>query len=191
MQSNPYITQQATKHLQDVIHVESDHDNKENIANIVGDLNNGLRDNLSNVLGNNHIEPEPTIPSGIVSKQMMMAVQREMFTTAIQQNTQLGGENSELMRANREYYGEFIQLKPIQMKIFDMTHPEQYCGGVKQLTNIRDTLQANFQLHTQLFQPRDHDKVKCTVSLLTTWNIHSDMPQRQIQITNLMKWLWD
>jgi hypothetical protein len=74
----------------------------------------------------------------------MMEEQREMLNNAIQQNTQLCVQNAELMEANREYRRACIQPEATKMKIFDMTHPERYCGGAKELNNFLDTLRSNF-----------------------------------------------
>ena len=65
-------------------------------------LSNGLGDNLSDVLGDNPSEPEPTTQSEIASMQKMMEEQRELLNNAIKQNTQLSVQNAELMKANRE-----------------------------------------------------------------------------------------
>jgi len=91
-----------------------------------------------------------------------------MLNNAIQQNTQLCVQNAELMEANREYRRESIRPEATKTKIFDLTHPEQYCGGAKELDNFLDTLQSNFQSHAHLFLHGDPDKVKYAASLLST-----------------------
>jgi hypothetical protein len=53
------------------------------------DLRDGLGDNMSDILGNNLIEPEHTTRSEITSMQKMMDEQREMLYNGIQLNTQL------------------------------------------------------------------------------------------------------
>jgi len=87
-----------------------------------------MEDTLSDGLGDNLSKPEPTMQSEIASMRKMMEEQREMLNNAIQQNTQLCVQNAELMEANREYRRESIRLEPAKTKIFDMTHPERYCG---------------------------------------------------------------
>jgi hypothetical protein len=70
----------------------------------------------------------------------MMEEQREMLNNAIQQNTQLCVQNAKLMEANQEYRREYIRPEATKTKILHITHPEQYCGGAKELDNFLDTL---------------------------------------------------
>jgi hypothetical protein len=100
-------------------------------------------------------------------------------------------QNAELMEANQEYRRESIQPEVTQTKIFDMTHPEWYCGGAKELDNFLDTLRFNLQSHAHLFPHGDPDKVKYAASLFTTWNNHPDPAQRQTQMTDPVQWLRD
>jgi hypothetical protein len=150
-----------------------------------------MEDTLSDGLGDNLSEPEPTMQSEIASMRKMMEEQREMLNNAIQQNTQLCVQNAELMEANREYRRESIRPEATKTKIFDMTHPERYCGGAKELDNFLDTLRSNFQSHAHLFPHGDPDKVKYAASLLSTWNNHPDPAQRQTQMTDPVEWLRD
>jgi hypothetical protein len=76
-----------------------------------------------------------------------MEEQGEMLNNAIQQNTQLYLQNAELMEANREYCRESVRLEATKTKIFNMTHPERYCGGAQELDNFLDMLRSNFQSH--------------------------------------------
>jgi hypothetical protein len=71
-------------------------------------LSDGLGDNLSDFLGDNAREPEPTTQYEIASMRKMMEEQREMLNNAIQQNTQLWVQYAELMEANWEYRRESI-----------------------------------------------------------------------------------
>ena len=116
----PILTRGASVLPEDEIHDEDDHDDEENTADMEDTLSDGLGDNLS--------EPEPTMQSEIASMRKMMEEQREMLNNAIQQNTQLCVQNAELMEANREYRRESILPETTKTKIFDMTHPERYCG---------------------------------------------------------------
>jgi hypothetical protein len=93
------------------------------------------------------------------------------------------------MEVNWEYRGESIQPEATKMKIFDMTHPELYCGGAKELDNFLNTLRSNYQSRTHLFPHGDPGKVKYASSLLSTWNSHPDLAQRQTQMTDLVEWL--
>jgi hypothetical protein len=147
-------------------------------------MSDGLGDNLSDILVDNPSEPEPTTQSEITSMRTMIEEQREMLNNAIQQKTQLCVQNAELMEANWEYRRESIRPEATKTKIFNMTHPERYCGGAKELDNFLDTLQSNFQSHADLFPHGDSDKVKYAVSLLSTWNNHPDPAQRQTQMTD-------
>jgi len=63
-------------------------------------LSDGLRDKLSEVLGDNPSEPEHTTQFEIASMGRMMEEQREMLNNAIQQNTELCVQNAKLMEAN-------------------------------------------------------------------------------------------
>jgi hypothetical protein len=114
----------------------------------------------------------------------MMEEQREMLNNAIEQNNQLCVQNGKLMEANREYRRESIRPEAKLTKIFDMTHPERYCGGAKELDNFPHTLRSNFQSHANIFPHGDPNKVKYAPSLLSTWNNHPDPPQRQTQMTD-------
>jgi len=187
----PILTWGASVLLEDGFCDENDHDDEENTADIEDALSNGLGDNLRNVLADNPSEPELTTQSEIVSMRKMMEEQREMLNNAIQQKTQLCVQNAELMEANWEYRRESIRPEATKTKIFDMTHPEWYCGGGKELDNFLDTLRSNFQSHVHLFPHRDPDKVQYTVSFLSTWNNHLHLAQRQTQMTNLVEWLRD
>jgi hypothetical protein len=131
-------------------------------------LSDSLGDNLSNVPDDNSLELEPTTQSEIASMRKMMEEHLEMLNNAIQQNTQLCVQNAELMEANWEYSREFIRPKATKKKIFDMSRPERYCGGAKELDNFLDTLRFNFQSHAHLFPHRDPYKVKYAASLLST-----------------------
>jgi len=155
------------------------------------DLSDCLGDNLSDFLGDNPSKPEPTTQYEIASMQKMVEEQQEMLNNALQQNTQLCVQNAEPMEANREYRRKSIRPEATKTKMFDMTHPEQYCTGAKELDNYLDTLRSNFQSHVHLFPHRDPDKVKYAASLLITWNNHSDPAQRQTQMTNPVEWLRD
>jgi hypothetical protein len=185
------LTRGASVPPEDAIHDEDQHDDEENTADMKDALSDVLGDNLSDVLGDNPSEPEPTTQSEIASMRKMMEVQRVMLNNASQQNTQLCVQNAELMEANREYRRESIRPEATKTKIFDMTHPERYCGGAKELDNFLDTLRSNFQSHTHLFPHRDPDKVKYSASLLSTWNNHPDPAQRQTQINEPVEWLQD
>jgi hypothetical protein len=118
----------------------------------------------------------------------MMAERREMVNNAIQQNTQLCVQNAKLMEANWEYRRESIRPEATKMKIFDLTHPEQYCGGANEPDNFLDTLGSNFQSHAHLFPHGDPEKVKYAASHLSTWNNHPDLAQRQTQMTDPVEW---
>jgi hypothetical protein len=148
------------------------------------DLSDGLGDNLSNVLGDNPSNPEPSTQPDIASMRKIMEEQRDMLNNAIQQNTQLCVQNAELMEANREYSRESTRPEATKTKIFDMTHPERYCGRAKALDNFLDTVRCNFQSHAHLVLHRDSEKVKYAASLLSTWNNHPDMAQRQTPMTD-------
>jgi small-conductance mechanosensitive channel len=113
---------------EDEIHEEDGNDDEENTADMEDALSDGLADNLRDVLGDNPCEPEPTIQSEIASIRKMLEEQREMFNNAIQQNTQLCVQNSELMEANREYRRQLIRPEAKKMKNFDRAHPQRYCG---------------------------------------------------------------
>jgi hypothetical protein len=155
-------------------------------------LNDSLGDNLSKVLSDKaRNEPEPTKESEITSMRKMMQEQRDMLNNAIQQNTQLCVQDAELMEVNRKYRRESLRPEARKTKIFDMTYPEWYCGGAKQLDNILDTIQSNFQSHSHLFPHRDPDKVKYAANLLNTWNNPADPAQRQTQMTDPVEWLQD
>ena len=132
------------------------------------DLSDGQGDDLSAILGDNPSEPEPTMQSEIASMRKMMEEQREMLNNAIQQNTQLCVQNAELMETNREYRRESIGPEPMKMKIFDMTHPERYCGRAKELDNFLDTIRSNFQSHGDVFLHGDPNKVNYAASHLST-----------------------
>jgi predicted metal-dependent hydrolase len=106
-----------------------------------------MEDALTDGLGNNLGESEPTTQSEIMSMRKMMEEQQEMLNNTLQQNTHPCVQNAELMEANWEYCGESIPPEANKMKIFNMTHPEHYCGGVKALDNFLDTLQSNYQSH--------------------------------------------
>jgi len=114
-----------------------------------------------------------------------------MLNNAIQQNTQLCVQNAKQMVANREYRRESIQPVAMKTKIFEMTHPEWYCGRAKVLDIFLDTIRSNFQSHAQLFPHGDPDTVKYTVRHLSTWNNHLNPAQRQTQMTNPVEWLRD
>jgi hypothetical protein len=135
----PILTRGASVLPEDDIHDEDDHDDEENTAN--------TEDALSDVLGDNLSAPEPTAQSEIASMRKMMEEQPEMLNTSIQQNTELCVQNAELMEANREYRRESIGPETTKTKIFDMTHPERYCGGAKEHDDFLDTLRSNFQSH--------------------------------------------
>jgi hypothetical protein len=154
-------------------------------------LSDGLGDNLSDILGNNPSEPEPTTQSEVASMRKTMEEQREMLNDAIEQNTQLCVQNGELMEANQEYSSESIRLEATKMKIFHMTHPERYCGRAKEVDNFLDALRSNFQSHAHLFPHGDPDKVKYAASLLSMWKNHRDPAQRQTQMTDPVEWLRD
>jgi len=186
---NPILTRGASVLSQDEINDKQDHNDEENTADMEHALSDGLRDNLSDVLGYNPSEPEPTTQSDIASMRKMMEEQREMLNNAIQQNTQLCVQNAEVMEANREYYRESTRLEATKTKIFHMTHPELYCGGETELENFLETLQSNFQSHAHLFPHGDPDKVKYAASLLSTWNNHPDRAQRQTQMTDPVEWI--
>jgi len=148
-----------------------DEDNQvddENTAVMEQDLSDGQGDDLSAILGDNPSEPEPTMQSEIASMRKMMEEQREMLNNAIQQNTQLCVQNAELMETNREYRRESIGPEPMKMKIFDMTHPERYCGRAKELDNFLDTIRSNFQSHGDVFLHGDPNKVNYAASHLST-----------------------
>jgi len=75
--------------------------------------------------------------------------------------------------------------------IFDMSHPELYYGGAKDLDNFLDTLKSNFQSHVDLFPHGAPDKVQYAASLLSTWNNHPDWARRQTRITYPVELLRD
>jgi len=54
----------------------------------------------------------------------MMEEQRNMLTNAIEQNTKLCVQHTELMEANGEYHRVSIRPEATKRKIFNMTHPE-------------------------------------------------------------------
>jgi len=174
-----------------VLRDEDNQDDDENTAVMEQDLSDGQGDDLSAILGDNPSEPEPTMQSEIASMRKMMEEQREMLNNAIQQNTQLCVQNAELMETNREYRRESIGPEPMKMKIFDMTHPERYCGRAKELDNFLDTIRSNFQSHGDVFLHGDPNKVNYAASRLSTWNNHLDPAQRQTQITDPVEWLRD
>jgi hypothetical protein len=72
------------------------------------DFSDAVGDTLSSVLGDYPTEHEPTMQSGITPMRNMTEEQREMLNNAIQPNTQLWVQKSELMDANREYCRESI-----------------------------------------------------------------------------------
>jgi len=154
-------------------------------------LSDDLGDNLSDVLGYNPSEPEPTTQSEIASMRKKMEEEREMLNNAIQQNTQRCVQNAELMEANRESRRESVRPEAMKTKILHMTHPERYCGGTTELDDFLDTLPSNVQSHGHVFPHGDLDKVKYAVSLLSTWNNHPDPAQRQTQMTDPVEWLRD
>jgi len=97
------------------------------------------------------------------------------------------------MDANREYRRKSSGPEAMKSNIFDMTHPDRYCSGAKELDNYLDTWWSNFQSHVHLFPHGDPDKVQYTASLLSTWNNHPDLAQRHRLMTDLMEWprdLW-
>jgi hypothetical protein len=187
----PILTRGASVLPEDEIHNKDDHDDEENTADMEDAMSDGLGDNLSDILGDNPGEPEPTTQSEIASMRTMMEDQREMLNNAIQQNTQLCMQNAELLEANWEYRRESIRPEATKTKIFNMTHPERYCGGAKELDNFLDILQSDFQSHAHLFPHGDPDKVKYAVSLLSTWNNQPDLAQRLTQMTDPVEWLRD
>jgi len=86
-----------------VVHNENDHDDEQNTADMEHDLRDHLADNLSGVLGDNPIEPEPPMQWEITSMPTMLEEQREILNHAIQHNTQLYLQNAELMEDNLQY----------------------------------------------------------------------------------------
>jgi len=180
----PILTQRTSVLPDDEIHDVNDHDDEESTAHMEDDMSDSLGDNLSDSLGDNPSDLEPTTQSEIASMRNMMEEQPEMLNHAIQQNTELCVQNAELMEANREYPRECIQPKATKTKIFDMAHPERYCGRAKELDKFLDTLQSNFQSHTLLLPHGDPNQVKYTASLDSTWNNHPDPAQRQTPMTD-------
>jgi len=179
----PILTRGASVPQEDESHDEDDHDDDENTADMEDALSDGLGDILS--------EPEPTTLPEIASMRKMIEEQREMLTNAIQQNTQLCVQNAKLMEATWEYCRESIRLEATKTTIFDMTHPEWYCGGPKALDNFLDTLRSNFWFNAHLFPHGDPDKVKYAGSLLSPWNNHPDPAQRQTHSTDPVEWFRD
>ena len=167
-QVTPILPHGASVLPEEEIHDEDDQDDEENPADMEDASNKGLGDNLSDVLGDNPSKPEPTTQSEIATMRKMMDKQRVMLNNAIQQNTQLCVQNAELMEGNQEYCRESIRPEATKTKIFNMTHPERYCGGAEDLDNFLDTLRSNFQSHAHLFPHGDRDKVKYAASLLST-----------------------
>jgi len=155
------------------------------------DLNDGLDDNLRDILGDNPSEPEPTMQSEIASMWKMIYDQWEMLNNDIQQNTQLCMQNAELMEADQEYQRESIRREATKTKTFDFTHPEQYCSGAMELDYFLDMLRSNFQSQSHLFPHGDPKKVKSAASHFSTWNNHPDPAQRQTQMTDPLEWLRD
>jgi hypothetical protein len=90
------------------MHDADDHDDEENPADMEHTLSDGLGYNLNDVLRDNRSEPEPPTQSEITLMRKMIEEQQEMLNNAIQQNTQLCVQNSELMEANWEYCRESI-----------------------------------------------------------------------------------
>jgi hypothetical protein len=112
-----------------------------------------------------------------------------MLNNAIQQNTQLCVQKAVLMEAYREYCRESIRPEATKTKIFDMTHPDQFCGGAQVPDSFLDTLRSYFQSHAHLFPQGDPYTVKYTASLLSMWNNHPDPAPRQTLMTDPVKWL--
>jgi len=79
------------------------------------DLSHGQGNKLSDNLGGNRSELEPTIQCEISSMRGMMEKQREMLNNAIQQNTQLCVQNAKPMEAQREYCSESIRPDATKM----------------------------------------------------------------------------
>jgi hypothetical protein len=187
----PILTRGTSILPEDEIHHEDDPKDEENTADMEDALSDGLGDNLSDILGDNSSEPESSTQFEIASLQNLMEEQREMINNAIQQNTQLCVQNAELMEANREHRRESIRPDATKTKVFDITHPERYCGGAKELDNFLDTLRSNFQSHAYIFPHGDPDNVIFAAGILSTWNNHPDLGQRQTQMTNPVEWLPD
>jgi hypothetical protein len=187
----PILTQAACVLPEDESHDKDDHDDDENTADMEDALSDGLGDNLSDVLGDNPSEPEPTTQSEIASMRKMMEEQRELLNNVIQQNTQLCVQNAVLMEANQEYRRESILPEATKTTIFDMTHPEPYCGEAKELDNFLDSLRSIFQSHPNFFPHRVDNKVKNAASFLSMGNNHPHPAQRQTQMTDAVEWLRD
>jgi len=147
-------------------------------------LSKDLDINVWDDLGDNLSEPKPTTQSTFTSMQRMMDEQWEMLNNAIQQSNQQCAHDAELMEANWEYRRESIGPEATNKKIFAMGHPEQYCGRTVQIDNFPNMLRSKIQSHMHQILCGDPDKVKYTVSLLSTLNNHPDLAQRQTQMTN-------
>jgi len=141
----PILTWWASSLLEDEMNQVSNHDNKENTADIDDNHSDGLVNDLSDVLSNYLSEPESTMPSGITSMCKMLEEPQEMLNNAIQQNALLCTQNAELIEVNCESHRESIWTEAMKTKIFNMTGLEQYCGGAKELDNFLDMLWSNYE----------------------------------------------
>ena len=74
--------------------------------------------------------------SEIASMRKMMEEQWTLINNAIHQNIHLCVQQAEVMEANRDYHSESIRREAMKTKSFDMTHPDQYCGGTQQLDHL-------------------------------------------------------
>jgi len=168
-QVTPFLTQMAFEVQDDDIFEESDQNDEQITANREDDLSNGLRNNLSNIVGDNVSDHEPPTQSKITSMQHMLEEHWERLNNAIQQNTQLCAQNAKLGGANWEYCRETIRPEATKTKIFHMTHPEWYCAGAKEGDYFLHILWSTFQSHVHLFPPGDPDKVNYKGRLLSPW----------------------
>jgi len=67
------------------------------------------------------------------------------------------------------------------MKIFNMTQPEQYSSGEKQVDNYLNVLQSYIHLHSDSFREGDSNTVDYATSYISRRNYHLDLEQRQGQ----------
>jgi len=82
----------------------------------------------------------------------------QIHNNSIQAIIPLSEQDAELMEANWENYIESIWPEVMKMKILDIAHPQWYYCRAKELANLVDILQSNFQFHPDLLLDGDPDK---------------------------------
>jgi hypothetical protein len=95
------------------------------------------------------------------------------------------------MDKNQEYLQESIGQETANLQILDMTHAEQYSGGVMEHCIPLNMLESNGQPHAHRFPHRDTEKVLFAASLLSTLDTHPDSEQREIKMNDPVEWLRD